>query len=379
MTVFFKHIDKSAVNSIAAAVGVTLVLYFVHSLVKIDMGSSPSAKHASHSLKSTLVEGLYIDDSRLRLGVISPSATHDAGFTVINQSNEEMTLKGVYTDCGCTAVDFKEKQVLKPGAEKKISVRYTANEFGNKFIQRQVILTVGLSEQPDDYKVPMLLTAQIDTAASILCRPGIVQFGPIAPDSSKSVKLTLYGDRAFINSIPSSIDLDLENPNTVLAVSSSPFSGVAAKKTIVIRAIPQDEPDLIDIDGVLKIIDSENRFGALHLPIKAQMGPPIRVHPNKLIVSYHGEKLSEALLTINSVKGLPGVKIKSVSNDLGLETRVISEQGNRLILGIRGNLHLDMRKTANSGILNLVLNSGEDFDVTVPVLVVGIDEHKLDQ
>ena len=102
-----------------------------------------------------------------------------------NTGKQEVRIQGVYSGCGCTAVELDQEKIYRPGQKGRILVKFDTSNFVGK-VSKQIIV---ISSEKKKSQTNLNVKANIKEEFRI--DPVLVDFGVVDEDSKKEKQLVV--------------------------------------------------------------------------------------------------------------------------------------------------------------------------------------------
>jgi len=320
--------------SVLSLFGVSILVYLYF----------PAFISVPDGLKATDIPGVYVRDTILDLGTVSPNQVIQLSLDLFNKGTDALSIIRVKSDCACTTVSLPSHNLL-PGGKLSLPVQLDASAIGSSLFQKGILITFTSSGDKIGRQLVFVLKGTVDRTQSLTIFPSVLDFGKLVPGTTTSRTIYVKGCRSLLQALPSTVHIQPTGEHTLNVYLSEVDTSLEMKPMLFSLNVPQTFiPKLfqssytINIGGTLSF--------KYVIPLQAQISHIIDIFPKKLLLCT-GD-LSEDSFSEVHIKSAVSkrVLVEKIMCNIAVEWRIVSVASNRMILRVypKRGLSLDQPK-----------------------------------
>ena len=207
-------------------------------------------------------------------------------FTFENTSQKPLSIQGIHTACGCTAVETDEGRVYQSGDTGYIDITFDTSEFEGKISKTITVMTNSKAIPDKILKISAFIKSEIEAS------PPIADFGEIDFQSTPEIKINI---KKLTNPAPVVQSIEF-NKKLINAQISQNEKG---EQELVVQVIPGEFRGFIRESIIIK---NDSKFlPELVIPVRGAVVGSITYNPHYLeFGAIEKESKTNRSITINS-------------------------------------------------------------------------------
>lgn len=312
--------------------------------------------------------GILIGPKNLDLGDIASGEKAVGTFKIMSRSNAPIVISRVLPGCGCTAVDFSPKTLLKKETM-EVPIAFTSGiNARGKFMKR-----VGIELLHKDNGAKHVIRASfygnIHKSSLLQFVPGVIDFGNVTKGVAFQQKVLCYGDKALLPKLPKVIAIDSNDQSHKVAVSVDAIAEADETASMLIEFKPCSSLSLGSYESSVHIEIEGCMPQKVILPIRAEVVPAIISSPRRIyLANVNGKPPAASKFAVMSVAG-KAVEVTNIESELPLEFACGQTKGDQIAIRMTPRT-ADVARRNTQGTI-VVHIAGHD-PLTIPVFWANI-------
>lgn len=273
--------------------------------------------------------GILISPRNLDLGDIASGEKAVGAFKIMSRTNSPIVVSRVLPGCGCTAVDFSPKTLLKKQTM-EVPIAFTSGiNARGKFMKR-----VGIELLRKDTGAKHVIRASfhgnIHKSSLLQFVPGVIDFGTVTKGVTFQKRVLCYGDKALIPKLPKVIAVDSNNLPQKVDMSVDAIAEADETASMLIEFQPDDSLSLGSYESAVHVEIEGCIPQRVILPIRAEVVPAIISSPRRIyMASVNGKPPAPSKFAVKSVAG-KAIDVTNIESKLPLEFTCDQTKGEQL-------------------------------------------------
>jgi len=236
------------------------------------------------------------------MGSIPGDVTKEARFELTNRGPRTLLIKKVLPDCGCASVHTPQTNIA-PKTSVPVVVSIDTGKIASSAFKRSVLIQIADKSAGLVAQVRLCIAGKVDRSRSITLFPKRLDFGELAPGSTRERMLYVRGDPSVLSRLPASLVLEPTSPTTLSITAQGRLHRTISNKAIRVCF----RPPLSEATGQWRSFLCLTVSGALQwrgeVQARAVLKPRLRAEPSRLII-----QASAAPTTVHILGG-PNAKL----------------------------------------------------------------------